>query len=150
MAMKQLGHTIGAVFFLLGIGATGFFLAPSTSASAAEAPVPANAADPVFIDLAPLILPVISGDNIEQIVQISITIECSDEGKAAKIRTAKPRLADAYLQDLYGAIDRHRVMDGKVLDVTRLRDELTRSSIGVLGEDSFSKILIQRIAQRVL
>jgi hypothetical protein len=149
MAMKQLGHAIGAVFFLLGLSTTGFFLAPPASAFAAE-PVTQAAPDPVFIELAPLVLPVISGDNIEQIVQSSITIECSDEGRAAKIRTAKPRLADAYLQDLYGAIDRHQVMDGKILDVSRLRDELTRSSIGVLGEDSFSKILIQRIAQRVL
>jgi hypothetical protein len=146
--MKKLGLIFGAAFFLLGGGGTWYFL-QTPSASAATVAVP-PAPDPVFVDLAPLVLPVIAGNNIEQLVQITITIEVSDEGKAARVRFAKPRLADAYLQDLYGALDQRMVLDGNMLDLSRLRDALTRASIGVLGENSFSKILIQRVSQRSL
>jgi len=144
--MKRLGLTLGAALFLCAGAGWYFFIAPGR-ASAAESPAPAG---PVYVELAPLALPVIDGDRIQQILQFTITVEAADEKAAGRIRDVQPRLADAYIQDLYGALERRRVLDGRIVDVARLRDELTRISTGVLGENTFRAILIQRVSQRMM
>jgi hypothetical protein len=148
--MKKLRLILGIMILLLGAGAGWFFFMKPSQAAAATVPAPPPAPDPIYVDMAPLVLPVIDGGRVDQVIQVTLVMEVADEAAAEKIRIAKPRLEDAFLQDLYGAIDRHRLLDGQVVDVSRLRDELTRSSIGVLGQKSFNKILIQRIAQRML
>jgi flagellar FliL protein len=146
MAMKRLGLILGAALFLCA--SVGWLPFPVSGHAAAEPPVPADA--PVYVELAPLVLPVIDGDRIQQLLQFTITVEAADEKAAGRIRDVQPRLTDAYIQDLYGALERRRLLDGKILDVARLRDELTRISTGVLGENAFRAILIQRVSQRMM
>lgn len=139
--MKRPGLLLAAILLSCG----------SWEAMAEDAPPAAGSdANPVYVDLAPLVLPVIEGDRIQQVLQFTITMEVTDQKAAQHITDVKPRLTDAFIQDLYGALDRRRLMDGKMLDVARLRDELTRVSIGVLGENSFRAILIQRVSQRMM
>ena len=149
--MKKLGYLLGVVSLLL---ASSYVLQPSQAWAGEHAKegetAKAASVSPIFVDMAPLALPVMTGNTIDQIVQITITIEVPDQEKADKIKQVKPRLADAYVQNLYGAIERKAVLNGGLVDISRLRDAITRASIGVLGENSFSKILIQKVAQHAL
>jgi flagellar protein FliL len=154
--MKRLGLILGAAFYVFGGASPGpsSLLEPRAASAAEEsagAPAAAGAAaDPIYVDLAPMVLPVIDGDRVQQVLQFTITVQVADQKSADHIRSVGPRLTDAYIQDLYGALDRHRVLDGKVVDVERLRDELTKVSTGILGENAFQEILIQRISQRMM
>ena len=139
--MTRLGLLAGVL--LLSLGAAG----PRAMAADEGSAAPAG---PIYVDLAPLVLPVIQGDKVQQVLQFTITMEVADEKAAQHISDIKPRLTDAYIQDLYGALEKRQLMDGKMLDVGRLRDELTRISVGVLGENGFRAILIQRVSQRMM
>lgn len=146
--MKRPGLVLAA--FLLSTG----FLSSGTASAGEEASNTAAGAagpgDPIYVDLAPMVLPVIDGDRIQQVLQFTVTMQVADEKAAEHIRAEKPRLTDAFIQDLYGALDRRRVLDGKVLDIERLKDELKRVSLGVLGDNGVQDILIQRVSQRMM
>ena len=151
--MKRLGLILAAAFYVFGGVSTGTFglLGPRAASAAEESSAAASGStDPIYVDLAPMVLPVIDGDRIQQVLQFTITLQVADQKSADHIRSIGPRLTDAYIQDLYGALDRHRVLDGKIVDVERLRDELTKVSTGILGENAFQVILIQRISQRMM
>src|SRR5581483_369433 len=132
MAMIRPGLPLSAFFLSVGLLAASAAHAGEDGTNAAAAA--ANPGDPVYVDLAPLVLPVIDGDKVQQVLQFTVTLQVADEKTADHIRAVKPRLTDAYIQDLYGALDRRRVLDGKVLDIERLKDELKRVSVGVLGD----------------
>ena len=136
--MTRPGLILCAALLLLGAG----------RAAAEDAP-PAQA-EPVYVELVPMALPVLDGDRIQQVLQFTVTVEVENEKAAQHIVESKPRLADAFIQNLYGALDQRRLMDGKVLDVARLKDELARISTGVLGENAFRAILIQKVTQRMM
>ncbi len=146
--MTRSGLLLSALLLCVGLAGASAARAgeEGTNASAAAA----GPGDPVYVDLAPLVLPVIDGDRVQQVLQFTVTLEVSDEKAAEHIRAVKPRLTDAYIQDLYGALDRRRVLDGKVLDIERLKDELKRVSVGILGDKGFEEVLIQRVSQRMM
>ena len=146
--MTRSGLILAAILLSTGLSITGTAWAGeegSNTAAGAAAP-----GDPIYVDLAPLVLPVIDGDKVQQVLQFTVTMQVADEKAADHIRAEKPRLTDAFIQDLYGALDRRRVLDGKVLDIERLKDELKRVSLGVLGQNGVQDILIQRVSQRMM
>lgn len=154
--MKRFSQTSGAVALVLAaaISLTSLFAAPlalaeeeGTKTAQAEGGGPN---DPIFVDLAPMVLPVIDGDRIRQVLQFTVTLQVPDEKAADHVRAIRPVLTDAYIQDLYGALDRRRVLDGKIVDVARLRDELAKVSASVLGEKGFKSVLIQRVSQHIM
>ena len=135
---------LAAILLLIGLLTAGAARAEEASKDGV------NPGDPIYVDMAPMVLPVIDGDRVQQVLQFTVTIEVPDEKAADHIRAVKPRLTDAYIQDLYGALDRRRVLDGKVLDIERLKDELKKVSVAVLGDKGFGEILIQRVSQRMM
>ena len=152
--MRRLGLPLSAFVLVLALAGIVYPVVSASSAQASEEkkdeekkPGPP---EPVYVDLAPMALPVIDGDKIAQVLQFTITLEVPDAEAANKITEAKPRLTDAYIQDLYGALERRQVMDGRILNVGRLRDELARISANVLGENGFKSILIQKVSQRMM
>lgn len=63
----------------------------------------------------------------------------------------EPKLADAYLQELYGALGNGRAfMKGKVVDVGALKDMLSRITARVLGEEKIHDVLLQVVQQHQL
>ena len=60
-----------------------------------------------------------------------------------------PRLNDALMLDLYGALDsRSILMANGVVDVARLKDRIVRQSAAVLGNGVVTDVLVQMITQR--
>ncbi len=101
-----------------------------------------------FVQLDPLTLPVIGERGITQTISIVISLEVADEAAAAEVKRLSPRLQDAYIQDMYGALNRKTAMENGVLQVGPIKERLNKISARVLGENVVNDVLLQIVSQR--
>lgn len=101
-----------------------------------------------FVSMDPLILPIIDETGVTQSVSLVVVIEVGDEAKAATVEGMIPRLKDAYIQDMYGALNKHEALKNGVLQVNMIKERLSAASNDVLGEDVVDEVLLQVVQQR--
>lgn len=103
-----------------------------------------------FVKIDPLTLPVVSKDGIIQIINISVTLEVDNPEKAKEIEKFAPRLKDAFIQDMYGALSTKTGMSDKgVIDVEIVKKRLNKITVKVLGSESGVRdVLLQAVQQR--
>lgn len=144
------------IFLCLLVGAAQFPVAdllssPAYAAGGSKKEEDPNAPKPEFeyLDMDPLILPIITDKGLTQQVSLKISLEIAYGTKEA-IDYFKPRLSDAYLQDLYGALGSgHGLMQGNVLDVMGIKKRLVGVTERVLGEEhKVHDVLLQVVQQR--
>lgn len=100
-----------------------------------------------YVDLNPLSIPVINEKGVVQQVSIAVSLECP-MGKRDSVNIYKPRLMDAYLRELYGALGSGRaMMHGNVVDVEALKSRLSIVTERVVGPDLVSEVLLQSVHQ---
>lgn len=162
--MKILVFIIAAIL-LVGAGAGGsyMFLHNPANASVPEGAEAAKAdskakeeADAAgkehmeheFVQLDPLILPVVDKNGVDQIVSMVIVIEVKDAEKKAMVTKLQPRLKDAYIQSLYGMLNKQEALQGGVLQVGMVKEKLAAISNQVLGEDVVADVLLDVVQQR--
>lgn len=150
----------GLAVLLLGGGAGGayIFLNKPAEASlgevdaaaqeAAKAAAQAPIVPTVFVELHPLILPIIDDNGISQTVSLVVSVEVVDQAAADKVKNLQPRLHDAFIQDMYGALNRRAVMNGGVIEVSKIKERLNRVSASVVGENTIKDVLLQVVRQR--
>ena len=101
-----------------------------------------------YMELNPLVLPVITDEGVTQQVSLIVSLEVP-YGKKAEVEGISPRLQDAYLQDLYGALGRNNgMMVNNVIDVQAVKKRLTNVTYKVLKEDQVHDVLLQVLQQR--
>jgi flagellar FliL protein len=115
---------------------------------APEPPLPSG--PPAFVNIGPLTVPVIAGDGIQQYVTLVVAVEVSDLPTADRVRGLAPRLTDAFITSLYGAIADGRGMNGGIVDVPQVKTKLAGASRKVLGEGVARDVLVQVVSQRPL
>lgn len=112
----------------------------------AAAPAP----DFEYYEVPPVMLPVINELGAVQQISLAISLECP-YGKKAALALYGPRLVDAYIRDLFGALGAGHVMArGEVVDVETLKKRLTAVTEKVLGEEgkeNMRGLLIQAVQQ---
>ena len=113
-----------------------------------EPPPPAPAGPPVFVNIGPLTVPVLGAERIDQFVTLMVALELSDMIAAESVRAQAPRLTDAFLTTIYGAIASGKVMSGGVLDVPQVKSKLGEAASKVLGKGAIRDVLIQIVNQR--
>jgi flagellar FliL protein len=101
-----------------------------------------------FVELDPLILPIVDQNGISQTVSLVIILEVPDAEAKHKVEAIAPRLKDAFIQDMYGALNRHAALKGGVLQVGTLKSRLNKVSDEVAGEDTVHDVLLQVVQQR--
>ncbi|MEZ5813688.1 MAG: flagellar basal body-associated FliL family protein [Alphaproteobacteria bacterium] len=101
-----------------------------------------------FVELDPLILPIVDQNGISQTVSLVIILEVPDAEAKHKVEAIAPRLKDAFIQDMYGALNRHAALKGGVLQVGMLKSRLNKVSDEVAGEDTVHDVLLQVVQQR--
>jgi len=102
-----------------------------------------------YLQLDPITLPVITTKGLTQ--QMSMVVKLEIEwGKKNDIAPFEPRLIDAYLQDLYGALGAgHGLMKDNYIDVEQIKQRLTVVTDKVLGPDhKVHAVLLQALQQR--
>jgi flagellar basal body-associated protein FliL len=108
------------------------------------------AGDPVYVHLAPILLPVISDAGVEQLVTIQIDIEVKDFDVADTVHSIMPRVMDALMTSLYGGLGQGSLRNGKLVDISKVKAKATAALQGVVGADGIKNVLIQGVAQRML
>ena len=108
-----------------------------------EPSFPPPAGPPVFVNVGPLTVPVLGAERIDQFVTLMVALELSDMITAEGVRAQAPRLTDAFLTTIYGAIASGKVMSGGVLDVPQVKSKLGDAATKVLGKDMVRDVLIQ-------
>lgn len=100
-----------------------------------------------YVELDPIILPIIDRDGITQTISMVVSVQVADEAKAEEVRQKLPRLADAYLSDMYGTLSKSSSMEGGVIKVSVLKERLTGITHKVLGEGVADDVLLQVLQQ---
>jgi len=101
-----------------------------------------------YMQLDPLQLPIITTRGLTQEVSLMVSLEVN-YGDKDTLSIYKPRLADAYLQDLYGALGAGAgLMRGNLIDVQKIKARLTSVTDKVLGPDhKVREVLLQVVQQ---
>lgn len=103
-----------------------------------------------YVKLDPLLLPVIDQDGLQQVVSLIVAIEVDGVSNADKVKSMKPRLTDAYIQDVYGILNEHAAMKDGVIQVKKLKQRLNDVTAHVVGDDIDAEVLLQVVQQRPL
>ncbi len=101
-----------------------------------------------YVELDPLILPIIDGNGVNQVVSMVISIEVSDEKTKAMVENLSPRLKDAFIMDMYGILNRQAALKGGVIQVSDIKARLHKIGAKVLGENVIQDVLLQVVQQR--
>lgn len=101
-----------------------------------------------FVEIDPLILPIIDESGVSQVVSIIIVIEAPDGDAAKEVERLTPRLKDAYIQEMYGILNKQAALKGGVVQVGMLKELLSKISEKVLGHENVSDVLLQVVQQR--
>ncbi len=101
-----------------------------------------------YVKLDPLILPVVDNDGVYQIVSMVVSLEVETLSEADKIKAAKPRLADAYIQDMYGIMNVHEGLKNGIVQVALVKERLNKITSKVMGDEVHAEVLLQAIQQQ--
>jgi len=101
-----------------------------------------------YVELSPLVLPIINEDGLAQVLSIVVVIEVPNNKSAARVKEISPRLTDAYIQEMYGILNRHVALKGGIIQVSMLKERLNTISRRIIGDDMFNDVLLQVVQQR--
>ena len=101
-----------------------------------------------FVELDPIILPIIDQTGVSQVVTLIVSLEVLGDSNADYAKQMAPRLKDAFIQDMYGVLNRKASLEGGVIKVDDLKERLNRVSSKVLGEKKVNGVLLQAVNQR--
>lgn len=128
------------VLFSLGL------LLPIQAHAASDKKEDSNAKE--FVKLAPLLLPIIDDDGVQQVVSMVVAIEVDGVFNADKVKAMRPKLTDAYIQEMYGALNKHAAFKGGIIQVVMIKDKLNKITHEVMGDDIDTEVLLQVVQQR--
>ena len=101
-----------------------------------------------YVELDPLILPIVDKNGVSQTVSLVIALEVDSASTKSKIESIEPRLKDAFIQDMYGVLNKHAALKGGVIQVDMLKKRLNKISQRVIGKDKVNDVLLQVVQQR--
>lgn len=152
--MKKIILLVLALLVLVGAGVGGYVMFGPKAHKEGEEHVEEKpkkkerSGPPVYVQVGPMIVPVLGAKTVEQNIMITISLEVDDDSVKEEVRQKSPRLVDAYVQALYGGIDKGQVIDGQVLNIPALKNKLMETTEKVLGPDVAHDVLIQSVSQR--
>lgn len=161
MKVIILGAVALAVLGGGGFGAYSYFIKSAEAAVPAEPGTDAKhgdaehkeaaAHDPEhalpLVELDPMMVPVIDREGVSQVVSLVIAIEALDAVAAEKVKYNQPRLKDAYIQEMYGILNRHAALKGGVLHIGAIKARLDKVTENILGENVVHGVVLQVLQQ---
>jgi flagellar FliL protein len=117
--------------------------APPVHASSDAAPP----AGPVFVKLAPIVLPVFSGESVVRQAGLVLALELEKSRTEADIELQRPRLMNAFIGDLVALYEQRQGAD-RVIDPAAIKERLQGVAERVLGPGIVHQVLIQQAFER--
>jgi hypothetical protein len=103
-----------------------------------------------YLEMSPLLIPVINSRGLSQQVNLIVSLEV-EKGMLEEVELYTPRLTDAYIQDLYGVLGAgYGLVNGNVLNVNAIKNRLTKVTYKIVGEENVRDVLLQVVQQRPL
>jgi flagellar FliL protein len=100
-----------------------------------------------YVVMQPLMLPIITEQGLTQQVSLQVSLEVP-YGQTDEIKAMQPKLADAYINDLYGMLGAGGgMMQGSVIDVPAIKRHLSEDTDRVLGPNKVHSVLLQVVQQ---
>tara|TARA_X000001036_G_scaffold185202_1_gene174792 strand:+ start:424 stop:903 length:480 start_codon:yes stop_codon:yes gene_type:complete len=150
----------GAILLLGGGGAGAYlYLMPQAEASVSEEDAEAakaaelaekkkNRKPGLFVELDPLILPIVDDNGISQVVTLVVAIEVNGIGAESKAHRIAPKLKSEFLEDIYGVVNAHAAQSGGPLEIMPLKKRLNKISRSLIGEEEVYDVLLQVVQQQ--
>jgi len=148
MLILVLGGGAAGAYFYFGKPAEASVGENGEHSAAKEAGEGAANKNAEYVELDPLILPIIDNNGVSQVISLVVVIEVGDKYGADKVLKNEPRLKDAYIQELYGALNKHAALSGGVVQVDSVKKRLKTISYKVMGDDVVNDVLLQVVQQR--
>lgn len=104
-------------------------------------------AEPAFVKLAPINIPVIKGNQVTQQVDILLELELAQGKTKGDVEPKLPELQDAFLTDLY-VIFQQRPDASQPIDGALLKERLHRTADRILDPGLVKDVLIMRLFQQ--
>ena len=101
-----------------------------------------------YVKMDPLLLPIIDEDGVQQVVSMVVAIEVGGVSDADKIKAMRPKLTDAYIQDMYGILNKHAALKGGIIQVKMIKERLNKITHKVVGDKIDAEVLLQVVQQR--
>lgn len=141
------------IFAILLLLAAPAFAEEHKSSDGGEGEKPAEpGADPnapLYVEISPFVIPVLGPNGPEEMVSLIVTLELAPGvDRAIYVKQRLPKLNDAYVQSLYGALDRKTVKRGGLVDVSLVKAKLQKATDRILGPGYVQDVLVQAVAQR--
>ncbi len=108
------------------------------------------AGDPIYVHIAPMVMPIITDSGVEQLVTIVIDIQVKDFDTADVLHSNMPRVMDALMRSLYGGLGEGNLRNGKLVDITKIKSKAAHALSDLFTGDAIKDVLIQGVAQRML
>lgn len=101
-----------------------------------------------YVELDPLLLPIIDDSGITQQVSLIVKLEIEDPAQLADVTAKTPKIVDAFVSDLYGALSQTAAtMENGVLRLDRIKSRLRNTANKVMGENKINDVLLQVVQQ---
>lgn len=101
-----------------------------------------------YVEMKPLMLPVIDNYGVSQVVSLVISLEVDGVFDADKVKEMSPRLTDAYIQNMYGAMNESVGIKNGIIQVGIIKDRLNGVTSDVLGDEVHAEVLLQVVQQQ--
>lgn len=106
-----------------------------------------------YVELSPLLLPIVDDDGVSQVINLVVSLEVTGVASADRVKSLQPKLTDAFIQDMYGVLNRHAALKGGVLQVGLIKKRLHKVSTRIMGYDAddhaiVNDVLLQVVQQR--
>lgn len=156
--MKKMGLWMVVMTLTLCVGVGTYLFFGSNSAEASLDPKAeiehsnklekAKTKDADFVELDPLVLPIIDKYGVSQVVSLVVALEIGDKHNTEIVTKLSPKLKDAYIQDMYGTLNKKAALEGGVVQVGVIKNRLNKITDDVLGKNVVSDVLLQVVQQR--
>ncbi len=100
-----------------------------------------------FVEISPLVFPVVNDNGAYQMISLVVSIEVKDSHDADKIARMTPRLNDAYIQSLYGYLSKETNFENGTIKVKEVKKRLNEITEKVIGGGNFNDVLLQVVQQ---
>jgi flagellar basal body-associated protein FliL len=111
-----------------------------------EDAAPAPRVDPIFMQVEPMLIPVIQDGELKRNVYIALRLEVTPDNKET-VRLAMSRLHDVYMRALYDLVpEQYERRD--TLDLAKIRDRLMVLTDRVVGPDKVEDIIFLSVFNR--
>ncbi|MDD3028682.1 MAG: hypothetical protein PHS57_00155 [Alphaproteobacteria bacterium] len=149
-----------SAFIFLSLAALPFSLGAATGVAAAEGHGAASVQEgsglfengPIYVNLSPLVVPIVREDGVEQIVSLLLTVHVKSTEASMLLQKNLPRITDALYSRLYGSLEATSGFEyrSKKLNIETIKSKAVDAVSSVIGRENVVDVLIRGLTQRML